>query len=55
MSFTVKMPSHTFPVKTHLFGAFNVSNILAAIAVLISQKIDTQAITHAVSELQGIA
>lgn len=33
------MPSGTFAIETALMGKFNVSNILAAIGVLISQKV----------------
>ncbi len=53
--FIVKMPSHTFPIQTKLLGKFNVSNILSAIAVLISQKIDTATIARAIESLPGVA
>lgn len=43
--FDVRMPSNTFAVKTKLRGAFNVSNILAAVSVLVSQRVDVATIT----------
>lgn len=48
-SFTVKMPSSKFEMKTRLRGIFNVSNILAATAVLISQKVPLDSIVETVS------
>ena len=53
-SFTVKMPSGTFEVHSHLLGRFNVSNLLAAIGVLISQKVDVEDIAKAISSVTGI-
>lgn len=38
--FDVKIPSNSFHVQTRLFGDFNISNILCAIAVFMSQRID---------------
>jgi UDP-N-acetylmuramyl tripeptide synthase len=55
MSFEVKMPSHTFSVTTEMFGNFNVSNILAAIGVLISQKIEPEIIAAAIAEFPRVA
>ncbi len=42
--FHVKMPAHTFSVSSSFRGGFNVMNMLAAIGVLVSQKVDTQTI-----------
>jgi UDP-N-acetylmuramyl tripeptide synthase len=39
MTFDVKIPSHTLSIETRLKGDFNVYNLLAAIAVLMSQKV----------------
>ena len=39
MRFEVKIPSNTLSVETRLKGEFNVYNLLAAIAVLMSQKV----------------
>ncbi len=40
MEFDVQIPSNRFHLKTALFGDFNISNILASIAVLMSQRVD---------------
>jgi len=53
-TFQVKMPSNTYEIHTHLLGNFNVSNILAAIGVLHSQKVDTKVIQKAVGALVGV-
>lgn len=53
-TFQVKMPAHTYEIHTHLLGNFNVSNILAAIGVLHSQKIDVKDIQKAVEGLIGV-
>ncbi len=50
-SFTVRMPSGSFPVTTKMIGEFNVWNILAAVGVLISQKIDAKVIQTTINEL----
>ena len=55
MRFEVKMPSHSFAVTTDMFGNFNVSNILAAIWVLISQKVEPQIIADAIAEFPRVA
>lgn len=52
--FEVKMPSNTLSIKTKLRGNFNVSNILAAISVLISQKIDIPTIVSAIESVDVI-
>lgn len=54
-NFKVKMPSNTFSLHTHLLGQFNVSNILAAIGVLLSQKIDVADIQKSVESMTGIS
>lgn len=40
MTFDVRIPSNTFRLQTSLFGDFNISNILCAVAVLMSQRVD---------------
>lgn len=52
--FEIKMPSNTLSIKTKLRGAFNVSNILAAVSVLISQKIDIPSIVEAIESVEVI-
>lgn len=46
--FELKMPSNTLNMKTKLRGSFNVANILAAVSVLISQKVDIPTIVEAI-------
>lgn len=53
-SFTVKMPSNKFDVRTKLRGTFNVANILAATAVLISQKVAPEAISATMSKFEVV-
>ncbi|MFZ4461014.1 MAG: UDP-N-acetylmuramoyl-L-alanyl-D-glutamate--2,6-diaminopimelate ligase [Patescibacteria group bacterium] len=50
-SFTVRMPSGTFSINTKLCGEFNVWNILAAVGVLISQRVDSQTIKETMENL----
>lgn len=52
--FEVRIPSNTFALKTKLHGAFNVSNILAATSVLISQKISISNIVEAIESVNII-
>lgn len=52
--FEVRMPSNTVAIKTKLRGNFNVSNILAAVSVLISQKIDIVTIADAIDSVEVI-
>lgn len=52
--FEIKMPSNTISLKTKLRGKFNISNILAAVSVLISQKIDIPTIIDAVESVEVI-
>ncbi len=52
--FEIKMPSNIVAIKTKLRGKFNVSNILAAVSVLISQKIDIPTIVAAIESVEVI-
>lgn len=52
--FEIKMPSNTLSLKTKLRGSFNVSNILAAVSVLISQKVDIPTIIQAIESVEVI-
>lgn len=52
--FIVKIPSNTFSLKTRLFGDFNIANILSAVAVLMSQRVDIPMIQQIVSEFSTI-
>ncbi|EKD29957.1 MAG: hypothetical protein ACD_78C00200G0002 [uncultured bacterium (gcode 4)] len=52
--FEIKMPSNIVSIKTKLRGNFNVSNILAAVSVLISQKIDIPTIVTAIKSVEII-
>lgn len=52
--FEIKMPSNVISIKTKLRGNFNVSNILAAVSVLISQKIDIPTIIEAIESVEVI-
>lgn len=52
--FMVKIPSNTFPLKTKLFGDFNIANILSAVAVLMSQRVDISNIQKIVAEFSTI-
>ena len=45
------MPSNIIPIKTKLRGDFNVSNILATVSVLVSQKIDIPTIALAIESV----
>ena len=54
MEFEIKMPSNTVSMKTKLHGNFNVSNILAAVSVLVSQKIDIPTIVGAIESVESI-
>lgn len=51
-TFEVKMPANSFTIATKLRGAFNVENILAAISVLVSQKVDVPTIIESVQSLE---
>lgn len=52
--FEIKMPSNTLSIRTKLRGNFNVSNILAAVSVLVSQKIDIPTIIEAIESVEVI-
>lgn len=52
--FDVKIPSNSFRLKTHLFGDFNISNILSAVAVLMSQRIDISKIQELIAEFKTV-
>ncbi len=52
--FSVKMPSNRFLISTKLRGTFNVANILAATAVLISQKIQPDAIAATMAKFEVV-
>lgn len=52
--FEIKMPSNLFALKTSLRGEFNVYNILAAVGVLVSQKISIDSIVSTVGSIESI-
>lgn len=52
--FTVRIPSNSFPIKTKLFGDFNVANILSAIAVMMSQRIDIADIQRIIADFSTV-
>ena len=52
--FDVKIPSNEFHLSTHLQWDFNISNILCAVAVLISQKVEIPVIQSLISEFQCV-
>jgi UDP-N-acetylmuramoyl-L-alanyl-D-glutamate--2,6-diaminopimelate ligase len=54
LRFTAITPRGRFPVESPLLGAFNVSNILAAIAVGISQDIAPEAMVAGIASVRGI-
>ncbi len=54
ISFTAVTPDGAFPVKSPLIGAFNVYNILAAIAVGISQGVPFKVIQDGVASMRGV-
>jgi UDP-N-acetylmuramoyl-L-alanyl-D-glutamate--2,6-diaminopimelate ligase len=47
--FDVRIPSNQFHLKTKLQGDFNISNILCAVAILISQKIEIPMIQEVIA------
>ena len=53
-TFQIKMPAHTYQIRTQLLGKFNVSNIIAAVGVLHSQKIDIQDIQNAIEAIAEV-
>jgi len=52
--FVIQTPQGDFPVTTPLIGTFNVYNILAAVAVGISQGIPFEAMQKAINSFKGI-
>lgn len=52
--FTVKMPGTTFSIRTPLRGGFNVYNILASVAILISQRVPTNTLSQVFEEIPPI-
>lgn len=48
--FDVKIPSNQFHLTSKLPGNFNISNILCAVAILMSQKIDIKTIQSLIDE-----
>lgn len=52
--FDVKIPSNEFHLSTHLQWDFNISNILCAVAVLISQKVEIPVIQSLISDFQSV-
>lgn len=52
--FSVRFNANIIHIQTHLRGEFNVYNILAALAVLVSQRIPIDTITQAISAIEGI-
>lgn len=52
--FSVKMPSNRFSISTKLRGTFNVANILAATAVLISQKVQPEDIAATMAKFEVV-
>lgn len=53
-TFVVKMPSNRFSITTKLRGTFNVANILAATAVLISQKVQPDSIAETMAKFEVV-
>lgn len=52
--FDVRIPSNQFHLRTRLQGDFNISNILCAIAVLISQKIEIPMIQDFIAGFESV-
>ena len=48
--FDVRIPSNQFHLSSPLSGDFNVSNILCAVAVLMSQKVEIEMIVRVIRE-----
>ena len=48
--FDVRIPSNQFHLTSRLPGNFNISNILCAVAILMSQKIDIATIQALIAE-----
>lgn len=54
MEFDVRIPSNQFHLKTKLQGDFNISNILCAVAVLMSQKVNIEQIQDIIEGFQAV-
>ena len=54
LRFTVETPVGKFPVESSLLGTFNMPNILAAIAVGISQGVPIEAMQEGVKAVRGV-
>ena len=54
LEFDVRMPSNIFHIKSQLQWDFNAMNILAAISVLISQRVSIETITATIAKVWGI-
>ncbi len=52
--FTAQTPAGSFPIHSSLVGEFNVYNLLAAIAVAISQEVSPGAIQEGIGRLSGV-
>ena len=52
--FDVRIPSNQFHLSSRLPGNFNISNILCAVAVLMSQKIDIPTIQSLIAEFASV-
>jgi UDP-N-acetylmuramoyl-L-alanyl-D-glutamate--2,6-diaminopimelate ligase len=52
--FTAVTPDGAFPVESRLLGRFNVYNLLAAIAVGVSQGVPASAIEQGIAAVQGV-
>ncbi len=54
LSFDIRMPSNTFRIQSKLQWEFNAMNILAATAVLISQKVSIEIIIDTMASVDGV-
>ncbi len=54
MSFVAETPNGTIPIHSELVGPFNVSNILAAVAVALSQGIAPEHVQAGIESLKGV-
>jgi UDP-N-acetylmuramyl tripeptide synthase len=54
VSFDVRMASSKFHIESKLQGEFNIMNILAATAVLISQRVPLETITKTMGLIGGV-
>lgn len=53
-SFTLNYKEKSYPVNLQLIGNFSVYNALAALAVLLTEKLPPEIITQAISRIQGV-